>query len=90
MLTLSGKKSHFDPVVLRQTKRYVASGGHFAAFELLYLRRDLAKMIPIMSTVLKSLDDTASKTKALEPVVIKSPIKQEETKKKRIKSWWII
>jgi len=67
MLGLSGKKSHFDPVVLRQTKRYIASGGHFAAFELLYLRRDLAKMIPIMPAVLKALDNTASRTRALEP-----------------------
>jgi len=81
MLTFSGKKSHFDPVVLRQTKRYVACGGNFAAFELLYLRRDLAKMIPIMTTVLKSLDDMAAKTKALEPPPIRSPPAKATTPK---------
>lgn len=68
-LGFSGKKSHFDPIVLRQIKRYLANGGQFAAFELLYLRRDLAKMIPIMPTVLKALEETAAKTKALEQFV---------------------
>lgn len=81
MMTMSGKKSHFDPVVLRQTKRYIANGANFAAFELLYLRRDLAKMIPIMSSVLKSLDEIAKATKANEPVVPKIPVKQTTEKK---------
>lgn len=80
MLTYSGKKSHFDPVVLRQTKRYLACGGNFAAFELLYLRRDLAKMIPIMPEVLKALDNTASTTKALERYTPKVPVKENEKK----------
>jgi len=73
MIGLPGKKSHFDPVVIRQTKRYIACGGHFAAFELLYLRRDLAKMIPIMPAVLKALDSMAAKTKATDPVSPKQP-----------------
>jgi len=67
-LSTTGKKSHFDPVVLRQIKRYVANGGVFAAFELLYLRRDLAKMTPIMKSVLELLDKIAANTKALEKV----------------------
>jgi len=64
--SFAGSKSHFDPIVVRQAKRYVANGGNFAAFELLYLRRDLAKMNPIMKQVLESLDKMASQTKALD------------------------
>jgi len=84
LLNLSGKKSHFDPVVIRQTKRYVACGGYFAAFELLYLRRDLAKMIPIIGTVLLALDAMASQTRALEPVSPKQPSVKTPTESKRM------
>jgi len=48
--------------VKRQAKRYIAGGPTFAAFELLYLRRDLAKMNSVMTEVLKSLEEMASKT----------------------------
>jgi len=73
--SFAGAKSHFDPVVLRQAKRYVANGGYFAAFELLYLRRDLAKMIPLMKDVLLQLDNVAGNTKALEKVTPQDPKK---------------
>jgi len=77
-LNIPGKKSHYDPVVLRQIKRYLANGGHFAAFELLYLRRDLAKMIPVMPEVLKQLDQVAANAKALEPYTPPvAPVKKE-------------
>jgi len=59
-------KSSLDQIVVRQAKRYLGNGGHFSAFELLYLRRDLAKMLPIMSQVLQVLDSVAHNTKALE------------------------
>jgi len=71
---LAGAKSHFDPIVIRQAKRYVGNGGYFAAFELLYLRRDLAKMLPLMKQVLESLDKTASNTKAMEKAA--SPVEK--------------
>jgi hypothetical protein len=53
-------KSGFDTIVVKQSKRYIANGGYFSAFELLYLRRDLAKMIPVMTEVIKALDDVVS------------------------------
>jgi len=56
---LSNKKSGFDQMVARQAKRYMENGGNFAAFEVLYLRRDLVKMIPIIPSVLQSLDEVA-------------------------------
>jgi len=40
--TLVKKNSSVDPIVAAQAQRYHACGGHFAAFELLYIRRDLA------------------------------------------------
>jgi len=58
----TGKKTQLDPIVKRQAKRYIAGGPTFAAFELLYLRRDLAKMNSVMTEVLKSLEEMASKT----------------------------
>jgi len=61
-------KSNLDGIVIRQSKRFSANGGHFAAFELLYLRRDLAKMIPIMKAVLELLDKMAKNTKALDKI----------------------
>jgi len=62
-LANTSTKSSLDNIVIRQAKRYVNNGGFFAAFELLYLRRDLAKMIPIMKDVLEKLDKMASSTK---------------------------
>jgi len=62
----AGSKSSFDGIVTKQAKRYLANGGWFSAFELLYLRRDLAKMIPIMPAVVEALDSMAKNTKALD------------------------
>jgi len=72
-------KGSLDGIVVRQAKRYVQNGGYFAAFELLYLRRDLAKMIPIMKEVLQSLDKAAANTRALEKV---TAVPQESKKLK--------
>eukprot|EP01118_Nematostelium_gracile_P005260 TRINITY_DN1651_c0_g2_i1.p1 TRINITY_DN1651_c0_g2~~TRINITY_DN1651_c0_g2_i1.p1 ORF type:complete len:603 (-),score=192.81 TRINITY_DN1651_c0_g2_i1:63-1871(-) len=72
-------KGHLDNTVLKQAKRYVLNGGHFAAFELLYLRRDLAKMLPIMKDVLILLDKQAANTKAMIAV---TPPKKETPKSK--------
>lgn len=74
--SLVGTKSHFDPIVQRQAKRYAANGGWFSAFELLYLRRDLAKMIPIIDEVLKALDSMASHTQATEKKVITADMRK--------------
>jgi len=73
----SSKKSHFDVIAQRQAKRYISNGGWFSGFELLYLRRDLAKMIPIMPRVLEELEKVAAKTKANEKKAI--PKGQKET-----------
>jgi len=74
-----GKKSQFDPIVIRQSKRYIANGGYFSAFELLYLRRDLAKMIPIITAVLKLLEEVAGKTKANEKKDSPVPVEKKTT-----------
>jgi tetratricopeptide (TPR) repeat protein len=60
-INMPGKKMNFDQIVIRQAKRYLGNGGHFSAFETLYLRRDLAKMIPIMDQVLAALEKKAEK-----------------------------
>lgn len=60
-INMSGKKMNFDQIVIRQAKRYLANGGHFSAFETLYLRRDLAKMIPFMDRVLLALEKKGEK-----------------------------
>jgi tetratricopeptide (TPR) repeat protein len=79
-INLYANKGHLDNTVLRQAKRYALNGGHFAAFELLYLRRDLAKMLPILKDVLQLLDKQAANTKAMIP--ISSPKKPETPKSK--------
>lgn len=60
-INMPGKKMNFDQIVIRQAKRYLVNGGHFSAFEILYLRRDLAKMIPLMDKVLAALEKKAEK-----------------------------
>jgi len=64
-ITLVKKKSQFDPIVIRQSKRYQACGANFVSFEILYLRRDLAKMIPLITQVLETLENMAKNTNAL-------------------------
>jgi len=75
------KGSPYDSVVLRQIKRYLTNGGHFSAFELLYLRRDLAKMLPIMPEVLKQLKDVAIRAKATESYKSPLPVKAAKESK---------
>eukprot|EP01116_Phalansterium_solitarium_P011478 TRINITY_DN2716_c0_g1_i1.p1 TRINITY_DN2716_c0_g1~~TRINITY_DN2716_c0_g1_i1.p1 ORF type:complete len:659 (+),score=200.86 TRINITY_DN2716_c0_g1_i1:136-1977(+) len=60
------KKSFVDSIVVRQSKRFLANGASFAAFELLYVRRDLAKMRPVMDECLRLLEQLAASLKANE------------------------
>jgi len=81
-LGISSKKgSPYDSVVLRQIKRYLSNGGYFSGLELLYIRRDLAKMTPIMTEVLQALHDMALKAKAIDPYKSPTPVKQEKSSK---------
>jgi tetratricopeptide (TPR) repeat protein len=75
---MSSKKSSLDQMAQRQAKRYLENGGFFSAFELLYLRRDLAKMIPIMPKVLEELEKMAAKTKATEKKEIPKALQQSK------------
>lgn len=65
--TFASKKSSVDPIVVNQAKRYSNNGGHFMAFELLFIRRDLAKMEQYATQLLASLEQCAANTKALNP-----------------------
>jgi len=65
--SFASKKSSVDPIVVNQAKRYVNNGGNFMAFELLFIRRDLAKMEQFATQLLASLEQCASQTKALNP-----------------------
>jgi len=58
---VKGKQTTVDKTVILQAKRYLGNGGYFSAFEILYIRRDLVKMISVMSDVLKLLDEMAEK-----------------------------
>jgi len=69
------KKSSVDPMMATQAKRYLANGGHMMWFELLFVRRDLAKMEHYTPQLLAALDDAAARTKngaALQPFVMDS------------------
>jgi len=68
--TFAKKNSSVDPIVTRQAQRFLANGGWFSAFELLYIRRDLAKMERIAPEALAALEQQASHTNALKPVTI--------------------
>lgn len=70
--SLVNKNSSVDPIVAQQAQRYLASGGHFAAFELLYIRRDLAKMEKETPELLQLLEKSATETGAVNPVVADS------------------
>jgi len=74
-------KSNIDPMVVRQAKRYQSNGGNFAAFELLFIRRDMAKMVPIMEDVIKTLDGCAMKTKAMEQREITAEMRKNTNSK---------
>jgi len=68
------KKTMIDSMVERQARRYIANGGFFLSLELLYIRRDLAKMTPAMSKVLALLEEIAKKNpRCLERTSSESP-----------------
>lgn len=46
----------------------MASGGYFAAFELLYIRRDLAKMEKEVAPLLELLEKLATEAGATKPI----------------------
>jgi len=66
--TITKKNSSVDPIVAAQAQRYYASGGHFAAFELLYIRRDLAKMEKEIPQLLVVLEQLATEVGATTPL----------------------
>lgn len=70
--SLAKKNSSVDPIVVKQAQRFAANGGWFAALELLYIRRDMAKMEQLMPETLALLEAQAAHTNALKPVVIDS------------------
>jgi len=61
--SFAGKKSSVDPVVVNQSKRFIINGGHFMLFELLFIRRDMAKMEQYASQLLTALEQSAAQTK---------------------------
>lgn len=66
--TIIKKNSSVDPIVAQQAQRYLASGGHFAAFEMLYIRRDLAKMEKEMPALLELFERIAKDVGATTPI----------------------
>jgi len=74
--SFAGKKSSVDPIVISQSKRFLANGGNFMAFELMFIRRDMAKMEQYAAQLLVLLDQCAAQTKAL------NPFKPDENPKK--------
>jgi len=66
--TIIKKNSSVDPIVAAQAQRYYACGGHFSAFELLYLRRDLAKMEKETPQLLVVLEKIATEVGAAKPL----------------------
>jgi tetratricopeptide (TPR) repeat protein len=68
--SIAKKNSSVDPIVIRQAARFQSNGAHFSAFELLFIRRDLAKMDPIMPEALALLEAQAANTNALKPIVV--------------------
>lgn len=68
--TYTKKNSSVDPIVAHQAARYLSNGGWFSAFELLYLRRDLAKMERDVPIILQLLEQQAANTNALKPVTV--------------------
>lgn len=64
------KKKHSETVAISQAKKYFENGGWFAPFELLYLRRDLAKMLFKLPELMKFFEEfvTTHCPKALEHI----------------------
>jgi len=66
------KNSSVDPIVVQQAARFQASGGHFAAFELLYIRRDLAKMEKEIPDLMELLEKLAHEIGADHPLAVEA------------------
>jgi tetratricopeptide (TPR) repeat protein len=66
--SLIKKNSSVDPIVAHQAQRYLAAGGHFCAFEMLYIRRDLAKMEKEIPQLLPLLEQLATEVGANVPI----------------------
>jgi len=66
------KNSSVDPIVAQQAQRFQASGGHFSAFELLYIRRDLAKMEKETPELLQVLDGLAAEIGATAAIAVEA------------------
>jgi tetratricopeptide (TPR) repeat protein len=66
--SLIKKNSSVDPIVAAQAQRHLASGAHFLAFEMLYIRRDLAKMENEMPDLLVVLEQVAAQAGANKPL----------------------
>eukprot|EP01133_Synstelium_polycarpum_P004229 gene4229-4933_t len=67
------KSSSVDPIIVRQAQRYLVNGGHFSAFEIMYIRRDMAKMeTSIADASLKTLEEIATRCGANVP--LKAPV----------------
>jgi tetratricopeptide (TPR) repeat protein len=64
------KNSSVDPIVAHQAARFASNGGWFSAFELLYIRRDLAKMERQVPEILQLLEKQAGNTNATKPVTV--------------------
>ncbi|GAM21012.1 hypothetical protein SAMD00019534_041870 [Acytostelium subglobosum LB1] len=65
------RSSSVEPICVRQAARYAQNGGYFSAFEIMYIRRDLAKMEKgNAERVLEALQQTASKLSVLNPIPI--------------------
>jgi len=58
--TLIGKThSATDASIMKWAARYLQNGGHFVAFDVLYIRRDLAKMLSLCDQLQTLLDKQA-------------------------------
>jgi len=58
--TILGKShSQTDSSLIKWASRYVQTGGYFAAFDILYIRRDLAKMVRLSDQLFAFLDRQA-------------------------------
>lgn len=64
------KNSSVDPIVEHQAARFSNNGAWFSAFEMLYIRRDLAKMERNIPEILQLLEKQAGNTNALKPVTV--------------------
>jgi len=67
---IAKKNSSVDPIVEHQAARFANNGAWFSAFEMLYIRRDLAKMERNIPEILQLLEKHAGNTNALKPVTV--------------------